>query len=85
MTEILLCLYKQFVSYVRADGKNQRFFCAHMVDFCRPGHIYYALSSNTYIIMALTHIVSPLTTMYVLGMPRYRIFMSYVMDNYVTT
>ena len=45
VTEILLCLYKQFLSYDRAKTeKNQRFFCAHKVDFCRPGHVYWVLT-----------------------------------------
>ena len=40
MTEILLCFYKQFVSYDRAmTEKTRQCFCAHMVDFRRPGHI----------------------------------------------
>ena len=41
VAEILLCLYKQFVSYVRAKTEKISDFCAHMVDFRRPGHIYY--------------------------------------------
>ena len=39
MTEISLHMYKQFVSYDRAKTEKLVIFCAHMVDFRRPGHI----------------------------------------------
>ena len=35
----LLHLYKQSVSYDRAKTEKIGDFCAHMVDFRRPGHI----------------------------------------------
>ena len=31
-------LYKQFVSYDGAKVEKLAIFCAHMVDFHRPGH-----------------------------------------------
>ena len=39
VTEILLCLYEQFISYDRAKTKKSAIFCTHMVDFRRLGHI----------------------------------------------
>ena len=50
MTEILLCLYKQFISYDRAKTEKLAIFCAHMVDFRRPGHIYHIMYSTTIVL-----------------------------------
>ena len=58
VTEILSCLYKQFVSYDRAKTEKISYFCAHMVDFCRPGHILQSIQARLNQVIPLQHLMT---------------------------